>query len=137
MIVLLSNDGAELPPELVATTLKAYAESLLNDETEQVKSAVVQESEPGIEEAVYEVAPSDGAQETTAEVSPATAVTAGGANGAARGITTLLTKDFTEVPPVFVAVTVNVYDVPLIKGETEQNVNTEIQVTPPGDEESV
>jgi len=81
---------------------------LVNEETTQDNSDVMQVSPPGLEVTVYEVAPTDATQATVAEASPATAVTPVGAAGASSGITAALAKEAAEVPPVFVAVTVKV-----------------------------
>jgi hypothetical protein len=58
---------------------------------------------------------------TTADTTPATAVGAGGVPGTTGcGVTAFDAADAAEVPPPFVAVVVNVYDVPFVKPDTVQ-----------------
>ena len=58
---------------------------------------------------------------TTADATPATAVGAGGVPGIAGcGVTAFEAADAAEVPPPFVAVALNVYDVPFVKPDTVQ-----------------
>jgi len=52
---------------------------------------------------------------TVACALPAVAITPVGASGTVQGVTALDAPDAAPVPMLFVAVTVNVYDVPLVK----------------------
>jgi hypothetical protein len=62
--------------------------------------------------------PFDAVQLTVALVSPRTAVTLVGVVGIAAGVTGAVAVEAAEVPRPFVAVTVNVYAVPLVRPET-------------------
>jgi len=57
-------------------------------------------------------------QLTSASALPAVAITAVGAPGTVLGVTAALSNDAGEVPTTLVAVTVNVYAVPLTRPET-------------------
>ena len=62
------------------------------------------------------------------------ALTDVGAPGIADGTTAEVAADATDVPRAFVAVTVNVYEVPLVRPFTVQNSAPSVpQVRPPGD----
>jgi len=66
------------------------------------------------------------------------AVTDVGAPGTAEGITADVADDATDVPRAFVAVTVNVYEVPLVRPFTVQNSAPSVtQVFKPGDDVTV
>jgi hypothetical protein len=78
--------------------------------------------------------------ETTAEALPATADTPVGAPGAVSGASGVTAADGDEADPVpveLVAVTVNVYGVPLVRPVTVQGLDGPEQVRPPGDEVAV
>jgi len=76
--------------------------------------------------------------ETTAEALPATADTPVGAPGSpATGVTADEAVDGVLVPMALVAVTVNVYGVPLVRPLTVQGLDGPEQVRPPGDEVAV
>lgn len=73
---------------------------------------------------------------TVAEVAPVTAaVGCPGCPGGASGVTAVEAADAAEVPALFVAVEVNVYDVPFVSGDTTHEVAGEVtvQVAPPGE----
>jgi hypothetical protein len=53
-------------------------------------------------------------------------------NCGSAGVTELLGDDATDVPIAFVAVTVNVYDVPLVKPVTVIGDELPVPVAPPG-----
>src|SRR5450631_3322474 len=73
------------------------------------------------------------AHDTTAEASPAVADTPVGAPGTALGVTAPLAGEAGEVPTPFVAVTVNVYEVPLVRPVTVAVVAPAVAaVRPPG-----
>jgi hypothetical protein len=74
------------------------------------------------------------AHDTTAWAFPGVAVTAVGAPGTARGVTAALATEAGEVPAALVAVTLNVYAVPLVRPVTAAVVAmTVVTVAPPGD----
>ena len=76
-------------------------------------------------------------QETTAEALPATADAPVGAPGAPSGVTGDDAAEGAPVPVPLVAVTVNVYAVPLVRPLTVQGLEAPVQVRPPGDEVTV
>lgn len=63
---------------------------------------------------------------------PAAPLTAVGAPGTARGVTAAEGTDAGPVPPALVAVTVNVYAVPLVKPDTVSGLDAPDAVKPPG-----
>jgi hypothetical protein len=71
-------------------------------------------------------------QLTVAVVLPASAVTLSGVPGTVAGVTALEGEDAGPVPIALVAVTVNVYDVPLTRPLTVQPADVLLQVAPPG-----
>jgi len=77
--------------------------------------------------------------DTVAEVSEvvATALTPVGAPGAVAGVAAADAVEAAPVPTPLVAVTVNVYGVPLVRPVTVQPVVAVVQVKPPGDEVAV
>src|SRR5665648_624107 len=73
-------------------------------------------------------------QLTVAEAFPGVADTAVGAPGTVLGVTAALATDASEVPTLLVAVTVNVYAVPLVNPVTVPVVAPDVDtVAPPGD----
>jgi hypothetical protein len=76
-------------------------------------------------------------QETAAEPFPATAETPVGAPGTVAGVTWADGDEADPVPVELVAVTVNVYGVPLVRPLTVQGLDGPEQVRPPGDEVAV
>jgi hypothetical protein len=80
----------------------------------------------------------DGAvQETTTEESPNTPDTPVGTPGTVAGTTDADALDAEPVPALFVAVTVNVYEVPLVRPLTVQLVIVVVHVNQPGDDVTV
>ena len=69
---------------------------------------------------------------TVAWAIPAVAVPMVGAPGTVYGVTALDALEGFEVPPVLVAVTVKVYDVPLVRPVTVSGVPTPVAVYEPG-----
>jgi hypothetical protein len=68
------------------------------------------------------------------------AITEVGAPGGAAGTTAPEAVEATDVPSAFVAVTVNVYDVPLVRPATVQEVDEAdevVHVFDPGDDDTV
>ena len=63
---------------------------------------------------------------------PAVAVPMIGALGTAAGVTAFDAGDAAPVPTLFVAVTVNVYDVPLVRPVTTIGLAPPLAVMPPG-----
>ena len=104
--------------------------------------AVVHCNPPGLEVTVYPLTAAPFAagavQDTTlwASVS-AVADTPEGAPGTADGTTAEDGAEAALVPFAFVAVTVNVYEVPLVRPVTVQLVVAVVQVNPPGEEVTV
>ncbi len=97
----------------------------------------VQVSPPGLEVTVYEVgAPplEGGSQLMIALPSPAVPVGGPGTPGSASGETELLDGEALDVPPLFVAVTENVWPVPLFRPVTSHVTAgaVAVQVCPPG-----
>ena len=76
-------------------------------------------------------------QETSIEESPGVPMTAVGASGTVAGVTEPEAADDEPVPTTLVAVTVNVYEVPLVRPVTVQLVEVLVQVNEPGDEVTV
>ena len=73
-------------------------------------------------------------QPTSTSASPAVAITAVGAPGTVLAVTAALSNDAGEVPTTLVAVTVNVYAVPLTRPETVAVVAPVVlTVAPSGD----
>ena len=102
----------------------------------------VQVNEPGEEVTVYPVIAEppvdDGAdQDTTTCVFPNTPDTPVGAPGTVAGTTAEDALEAVPVPAAFVAVTVNVYEVPFVRPVTVQLVVDVVHVRPPGDEVTV
>jgi len=80
----------------------------------------------------------DGADhETTTEESPNAPDTPVGAPGTVAGTTAPEAVDAEPVPALFVAVTVNVYEVPLVRPLTVQLVVAVVHVNEPGDDVTV
>jgi hypothetical protein len=71
-------------------------------------------------------------QETTAWALLAVTDTEAGAAGTATGVRALEALEVLPVPALFVAVTVNVYDVPFVRPVTAHDVEAVVHVAPPG-----
>jgi len=76
-------------------------------------------------------------QETTTEESPNTPDTPVGTPGTVAGTTAPEAVDAEPVPALFAAVTVNVYEVPLVRPLTAQLVVVDVHVNEPGDDVTV
>ena len=76
-------------------------------------------------------------QETSTEASPDTTATSIGAPGTVAGTTAPDAPEAEPVPALFVAVTVNVYEMPFVRPVTVQLVVAVVQVNEPGDEVTV
>jgi hypothetical protein len=121
-------DGSEatpVPAAFVAVTVNVYEVPFVRPDTVQLRAPfVVQVFEPGEDVTVYPVtdAPplSAGAVQDTTELAFAVDVadTAVGAPGAVAGTATAEAVEAAEVPEAFVAVTLNVYEVPLVRPVT-------------------
>jgi len=115
-----------VPRAFVAVTVNVYSVPFVKPTTAQViAELLVQVFAPGEEVTKYEVTtapPVLGSnQETTAwPFSNEVAVTPAGADGTVEGTTALDEMEATERPLAFVAVTENVYGVPLVKPTTVQ-----------------
>jgi hypothetical protein len=127
---------------LVAVTLNVYDVPFVSPGTTTVLAPVVVAlAPPGVAVTVYPVTAEppldDGAlHDTDACVSPAVATTFVGAPGttaAAVGVTVLDAAEAGPVPMAFVAVTLNVYDVPFTKpGTTTVVAPVVVALAPPG-----
>jgi hypothetical protein len=97
----------------------------------------VQVNEPEVEVTVYSVIadpPFDAGavQEICTDVLPRSATTSVGASGTVAGTTALEATEAVESPTAFVAITVNVYEVPLVNPVTMQLVEAVVHVNEPG-----
>jgi hypothetical protein len=104
--------------------------------------AVVQVNEPGDDVTVYPVivAPpllAGAVHDTVAWAAPETPTTEVGAPGTASGVTEPEDADDELLPTALVAVTLNVYGLPLVSPLTVQLVVAVVQVNPPGEEVTV
>jgi hypothetical protein len=122
---------------LVAVTVNVYGVPLTRPFTVQPSVAVLQVAPPGDAVTVYPVIDlppllAGAVHETAAEALPGVADTDVGAPGAVAGVTAELGADGALVPAVFVAVTVNVYDVPFTRVPTEQPSVLVVHEAPPG-----
>jgi hypothetical protein len=92
---------------------------------------------PGEAVTVYDVMASPlvagATKEMTAEALPGAPVGAAGATGTPAGVTAAVEAEATEVPPMVVAFTVNVYAVPLVRPVTTSGEEAPVAVAPPGD----
>ena len=119
-------DGGEVPTALVAVTVNVYAVPLVKPATVELRPVgviPVHAGHAGDGAIVYRVIgepPSltGAVHDTTADALPGTAVTPVGAPGTAAGVTAAEAADGGEVPTALVAVTVNVYAVPLVRPNT-------------------
>jgi len=135
----LATDAGEVPTLLVAVTVNVYEVPLVNPATvADVPTIVVAVAPPGDAITVYPVIAeppllAGAVQVTTAEAFPGVADTAVGAPGTVLGVTAALGDDAGEVPAALVAVTVNVYAVPLVRPVTVAVVApVVVAVLPPG-----
>jgi len=127
-----------MPDTFVAVTVNVYDVPFVRPDTVQVVVAVEHVNEPGVEVTVYELieAPpllTGAVQDTTDWVLvfevPDTEV---GAPGTVEGTTATEAVEAAPVPLAFVAVTVNVYEVPFVRPATVQLVELVVQVNEPG-----
>ena len=132
-------DAADVPPPFVAVALNVYDIPFVKPVTVQLPEApvTVHVRFPGVEVTKKEagVPPEPAATVTTTDATPATAVGVGGVPGTAGcGVTAFDAADAAEVPPPFVAVALNVYDVPFVKPDTVQlpDEPVTVQVAEPG-----
>jgi hypothetical protein len=134
-------DAADVPTALVAVTVNVYAVPLVRPVTvADVAPVVVIVRPPGAAVTVYPVTaepPSlaGAVHDTTAAVFPAVAVTPVGTPGAtdANGVTAAEAADAADAPATLVAVTVNVYAVPLVRPVTVAEVAPVVVIVrPPG-----
>jgi hypothetical protein len=123
-------------------TVNVYATPLVRPVTVVVEFDVLAVNPPGLEVTVYEViaeppfeAGAD--QETSTLPSAASPATFVGASGTVAGVTELLAPDPLPVPAEFVAVTVNVYSVPLVRPVTVIGEEPPVPVNPPGEDVTV
>jgi len=119
------TDEEDVPPAFDAVALNVYDVPYVKPVTVQSpdEPATVHVKEPGVDVTRYEVGvpPEPAATVTTADASLISAVGAGGVPGTAGcGVTGSEAEEAADVPPPFVAVALNVYDVPLVKPDTVQ-----------------
>ena len=120
----LVNGAREVPAALAAVTVNVYAVPLVRPVTvTEVAPDVVAVAPPGAAVTVYPVIGeppllTGAVHDTTATPFPAEAVTAAGAPGTVLGVTAADAADAGEIPVALVAVTVNVYAVPLTRPVT-------------------
>lgn len=118
-------EALDVPPEFVAVTVNVYDVPAVRPVTvhDVPGSATVHVRPPGLDVAVYDAGlPVAAVQETSADCCPAVARTPVGAAGGARIVTDDDGVDAAVVPPVFVAVTANVYEVPFVRPVTSHVV---------------
>ena len=132
-------EAAEVPPPFVAVALNVYDVPLVKPVTVQLPEApvTVHVKDPGVEVTRYDagVPPVPAATVTTAEETPASAVGVRGVPGTIGcGVTAFDATEAADVPPPFVAVALNVYDVPFVKPDTVQlpDEPVTVQVAEPG-----
>ena len=142
VIGAVSPEDGPVPTEFVAVTEKVYEAPLVSPMTVIGELDPVPVNPPGLEVTVYEVMafpPSEiGAEkETEASALPAVAVPIVGAPGTVAGVTELEAEEALPVPTMFVAVTVNVYGVPLVRPVTVIGELAPVPVIDPGLEVTV
>jgi hypothetical protein len=134
-------DAGPAPAAFAATTVNVYVVPLVSPVTvaEVTDPATVDDAPPGAAVTVYDVIalpPSveGGVHDTMACVLPPVAVTPVGALGTLPGITALDGADAAPAPTLFVATTLNVYDVPFVNPVTVAEVTDPATVddAPPG-----
>ncbi len=110
--------------------------------TVQLVDTVVHANEPGVDVTVYELIaapPLDGAVHDTTDwvLAAPVALTAVGAPGTVEGTTAADALEAAPVPDTFVAVTLNVYEVPFVRPVTVHDVVAVEHVNEPGVEVTV
>jgi len=137
------SDAAELddvPDPLLAVVVNVYDVPFVRPVTthDVAGTVTVHVPPPGDAVTVYDVGapPEPGATTVTVACpSPTTTAGAPGVSGGATGVTGSEATDDEEVPSEFVAVAVNVYDVPLVKPFATHDVAGEMMSHPlPGNE---
>jgi hypothetical protein len=138
VVALDAVEAEDVPCTLVAVTVNVYEEPLVRPVTVQLVSApvLVVHVWPAEEVTVYLVIVAPpllaGAVQETSALPPATdapaALTAVGDAGELSGVTLLDAEDVVPVPWPFVAVTVKVYAVPLVRPCTVQLVSAPLLV---------
>ena len=124
VVAALATDAGEVPAALVEVTVNVYAVPLVSPVIVAVIApVVVAVLPPGAAVIVYSMIrepPSltGAVQDTAASALPAVAKTLVGATGTAIGVTAALAQEAADVPAGLVAVTVNVYAVPLVSPAT-------------------
>jgi hypothetical protein len=133
---LLVAEAVLVPAEFCAVTVNVYTVPLVSPVTVIGEPPLVAEKPPTFEETVYDVidAPpllTGGVNEIVACPFPATADTFVGLPGTVAGTTELLEADAVLVPIAFVAVTVKVYVVPLVRPVTKRGEEPPYALKPP------
>ena len=143
--VVTEGDGSELAlvsAAFVAVTVNVYTVFWVRPVTVTEVLVVVAVSPPGSDVTVYSVIglpPSEAGavHETNAETSLGIADTPLGTPGTRSGVTEFDASEGRLVPLEFVAVTVKVYAVPLVRPVTVSEVAVVVAVIPPRDEMTV
>jgi len=122
-------DAVLVPALFVAVTLNVYELPLVNPLMVHVVVVVVQKAPPGAAVTVYSVIgapplePGAVHEITDSAFAFDDAITFVGAPGAVAGVAAADAIDADEVPEMFVAVTLNVYEVPLVRPATTHDVS--------------
>ena len=140
-----ATDALPAPAEFLALTVNVYEVPFVRPTTVQEVVEVMQVNEPGLDVTVYPVRaapPFDaGAVHDTIDcvLTFDVAVIPVGAPGVVAGIAPAEATDATPEPAEFVAVTVNVYEVPFVRPTTVQVVvgAVALQVNDPGEDVTV
>ena len=132
-------EAAPVPIALVAVTVKVYAVPLVRPVTMIGEPGLVETMPPGDEVAVKLVIGlppllAGGVNGTEALELLGTAVPIVGAPGAPAGVTLFEAAEAAPVPIAFIATTVNVYAVPLVRPVTVIGEPVLVAVSPPGEE---
>jgi len=135
-------DAGPVPMTLVAVTVNVYAVPFVRPATVMGLPAPVAFIPPGAEVTVYEVTAllpfaAGGVNVTVACPFPAVATPIAGAPGRSPTVTAVEGPDAGPAPTALVAVTVKVYEVPLVSPVTVIGLDVPVAVTPPGLEVTV
>jgi len=137
--VALGSDAADVPTPLLAVTVNVYEVPLVSPVRFAIVSpVVVTVLPPGVAVTVYPVtadppSPTGSVHDSAADALPASASTPVGGLGTVLGVTAALGSDAADVPTPLLAVTLNVYEVPLVSPVTVALVSpVVVTVFPPG-----
>jgi hypothetical protein len=128
---------------LVAVTVNVYDVPFVRPETVHEVEMLIHTNKPGFEVTVYSVIAASplaaGAVHETTDSPSASEVpdTDVGASATLDGTAAVDADDARPVPEAFVAVTVNEYEVPLLRPNTVHDVDAVVQKNEPGDDVTV